>query len=53
MKRLQEREVKRALNEMKGSKAPGMDGVRVEMLKEGCVTVSVRMYVWYIQRGGN
>ena len=27
-------EVKRALNEMKGGKAPGMDGVRV-MLKEG------------------
>ena len=33
-------EVKRALNEMKGGKAPGMDGVRVEMLKEGGVTVS-------------
>ena len=32
-------EVKRALNEMKGGKAPGMDGVRVEMLKEGGVTV--------------
>ena len=32
-------EVKRALNEMKGSKAPGMDGVRVEMLKEGGVIV--------------
>ena len=32
-------EVKRALNETKGSKAPGMDGVRVEMLKEGGVTV--------------
>ena len=30
-------EVKRALNETKGGKAPGMDGVRVEMLKEwGC-----------------
>ena len=30
-------EVKRALNEMKGGKASGMDGVRVEMLKErGC-----------------
>ena len=28
-------EVKRALNETKGGKAPGMDGVRVEMLKEG------------------
>ena len=27
--------MKRALNEMKGGKAPGMDGVRVEMLKEG------------------
>ena len=26
-------EVKRALNETKGGKAPGMDGVRVEMLK--------------------
>ena len=32
-------EVKRALNEMKGGKAPGMDGVRVEMSKEGGVTV--------------
>ena len=32
-------EVKRAMNEMKGGKAPGMDGVRVEMLKEGGVTV--------------
>ena len=31
-------EVKRALNETKGGKAPGMDGVRV-MLKEGGVTV--------------
>ena len=30
---------KRALNEMKGGKAPGMDGVRVEMLKEGGATV--------------
>ena len=28
-------ELERALNEAKGSKAPGMDGVRVEMLKEG------------------
>ena len=33
------KEVKRALNETKGGKAPGMDGVRVEMLKEGGVTV--------------
>ena len=32
-------EVKRALNETKGGKAPGMDGVRVEMLKEGVVTI--------------
>ena len=32
-------EVKRALNEMKGGKAPGMDGVRVEMLKERGVTI--------------
>ena len=32
-------EVKRALNETKGGEAPGMDGVRVEMLKEGGVTV--------------
>ena len=32
-------EVKRALNETKGGKAPGIDGVRVEMLKEGGVTV--------------
>ena len=31
-------EVKRALNETKGGKAPGMDGLRV-MLKEGGVTV--------------
>ena len=36
--RLQEK-VKRAWNETKGGKAPGMDGVRVEMLKEGGVTV--------------
>ena len=27
-------EVKRALNETEGGKAPGMDGVRVEMLKD-------------------
>ena len=32
-------EVKRALNEIQGGKAPGMDGVRVEMLKEGGVTI--------------
>ena len=32
-------EVKRALNETKGGKATGLDGVRVEMLKEGGVTV--------------
>ena len=32
-------EVKRALNKTKGGKAPGMDGVKVEMLKEGGVTV--------------
>ena len=32
-------EMKRALNETKGGKAPGMDSVRVEMLKEGSVTV--------------
>ena len=32
-------EVKRALHETKGDKVPGMDGVRVEMLKEGGVTV--------------
>ena len=31
--------MKRALNKMKGGKAPGVDGVRVEMLKEGGVTV--------------
>ena len=31
--------MKRALNEMKGGKAPGMDGMRVEMLKERGVTV--------------
>ena len=33
------KELKRALNETKGGKAPGMDGVRVEMLKEEGVTV--------------
>ena len=27
--------VKRALNETKGGKGPGMNGVRVEILKEG------------------
>ena len=27
--------MKRALNETKGGKAPGLDGVRVEMFKEG------------------
>ena len=27
------------MNETKGGKAPGMDGMRVEMLKEGGVTV--------------
>ena len=32
-------EVKRALNETRGVKAPGMDGVRVEMSKEGGATV--------------
>ena len=32
-------EVKRALHEMKGGKAPGLDGVRVEMLREGGLTV--------------
>ena len=32
-------EVKRASNETKGGKAPGMDGVRVEMLTERGVTV--------------
>ena len=31
-------EVKRSLNETKGGKVPGMDGVRLEMLKEGDVT---------------
>ena len=30
--------MRRALNETKGGKAPGMHGVRVEMLKEGGVT---------------
>ena len=29
-------EVKRALNETKGGKAPGMDGVRVETERRGC-----------------
>ena len=32
-------EVERALNETNGGKAPEMDGVRVDMLKEGGVTV--------------
>ena len=32
-------EVKRAMNDMRGGKAPGMDGVRVELLKERGVTV--------------
>ena len=32
-------EVKRALNETKGDKALGMDGVRGEILKEGGVTI--------------
>ena len=32
-------EVKRALNETIGGKAPGMDGVRVEILKEWGATV--------------
>ena len=32
-------EVERALNEMKGGKAPGMDGVRVEILKVWGVTI--------------
>ena len=31
--------MKRVLNETKEGKAPGMDGVRVEMLKEGGVTL--------------
>ena len=34
-----EEEVERALKEMKVGKAPGVDGVRAEMLKEGGVTV--------------
>ena len=29
------------MNETKGGKAPGMDGVRVEMLKEGGVTTGM------------
>ena len=32
-------EVKRTLNETKGGKAPGLDAVRVEILKQGGVTV--------------
>ena len=32
-------EVKRALNETKGGKAPGLDDIRVELLKEGGVTI--------------
>ena len=32
-------EVKRTSNETKGGKAPGMDGVRMEMLRVGGVTV--------------
>ena len=31
--------MKRALNETKRGKAPGMDGARVKMLKEGGVTI--------------
>ena len=44
-------EVKRALNETKGGKSPGMDGVTVEMLKGGVtvlewlVSVSYMLYV--------
>ena len=38
MREISREEVKRALNEMKGGKAPGMNGVRAEMLKEGGVT---------------
>ena len=41
-------EVKRELNETKGGKASGMDGVRAEMLKEGSVTVLewlVRLFI--------
>ena len=38
MREIMRKEMKRALNEMKGGKASGMDGVRVEMLKEGGVT---------------
>ena len=38
MREITREEVKRALNETKGGKLPGMDGVRAEMLKEGGVT---------------
>ena len=45
-------EVKRALNETKRGKAPGMDGVRVEMLKEGmfniCYMLSIVPVDWVI-----
>ena len=44
-------EVKRALNETKGGKAPGMDGVRMKMLKEGGVTVLewlVRLFICFM-----
>ena len=34
--------MKRALSEMKGGKAPGMDGVRAEMLKKrGCDCIRI------------
>ena len=38
-KEITREEVKRALKETKASKAPGVDGVRAEMLKEGGGTV--------------
>ena len=36
-RKITRKEMNRALNGTKGGKAPGMDGVRVEMLKEGGV----------------
>ena len=42
------REVKRALNEMKGGKAPGLDGVRVEMLKGGVTVLEWMVSVFNI-----
>ena len=36
-------EVERVLNEAKGGKAPGVDGVRAEILKEAGMTILERL----------